>query len=469
MANFFRKYFFLLFFLIISVAIHPMDVEWHNTILLEIYPPDVKGSEREEYLGSTFSLLIYQELAVIRKIPSDQIYPSRILYPEKPPEKSNDEDTDLIRMLREKKTAEMEVVLKKKGDLPPEHLSLHPVSYSLTTIMNLEKENIRYQVRLFLHNNEIFSREYNFQKESMMEASRAIALDIRKLLSGDESAHLRIETSPPGAQVYLEGVFAGESPLVLESIPYGEYRIKILKDKYMDMEKKISIGNPSAEISLVLAPRTGNGKIAIETSEPGMEVYLDNLFRGKTPLVIPELEWKTYTLFLRKKGFMDVYRKLTVRPEEPEHHLRVTVTRGDSLERWEKRGTLYGLRYDHLVTGHLVLAGGSFLSYLYYTDKRYDTEDYLYAHYLNNSSMNDPGAVSALRADVSRFGRYADISLGITAYGLVGSIFFYWLKVKSLDPGDFITSYREDRQKYFYASLDPVSGRFQAGYRMMLE
>ena len=64
---------------------------------------------------------------------------------------------------------------------------------------------------------------------------------------------LVVESSPNGAQVYVDGILKGESPLTLYNFPVGRHEVAIKKEGYIDSKKTadLQVGR-TEEVSVVL-------------------------------------------------------------------------------------------------------------------------------------------------------------------------------------------------------------------------
>ncbi len=60
-------------------------------------------------------------------------------------------------------------------------------------------------------------------------------------LKAGAQGSLSVQTSPPGAEVYMDGKLLGLTPVDLGHIPTGEHTIKVVKNKYGSEERKIFV------------------------------------------------------------------------------------------------------------------------------------------------------------------------------------------------------------------------------------
>jgi len=59
--------------------------------------------------------------------------------------------------------------------------------------------------------------------------------------SGEESGSLAVDSNPPGAVVYVDGRFAGQTPLTLATIAPGEHRVQLARAGYLENSRLVTI------------------------------------------------------------------------------------------------------------------------------------------------------------------------------------------------------------------------------------
>ncbi len=86
-----------------------------------------------------------------------------------------------------------------------------------------------------------------------------------------------IETTPPGADIYVNGAKKGVSPDLITRIPLGAIRIEAKKGNLYAVQD-ITVTAETARISLTLEEQYGN--LFIKSSEAAVDVYLDGTRLG---------------------------------------------------------------------------------------------------------------------------------------------------------------------------------------------
>ena len=73
---------------------------------------------------------------------------------------------------------------------------------------------------------------------------------------------ISVSSNPPGARVYLDGVYKGTTPLTIEDIFIARHLLKLVKDGYKDQTESITItGNNRETVSMSLEPSVNSAGI----------------------------------------------------------------------------------------------------------------------------------------------------------------------------------------------------------------
>jgi len=117
---------------------------------------------------------------------------------------------------------------------------------------------------------------------------------------------MEIITEPDSAYLFVDHKLRGKTPLWIENIYEGIYNITLIKDGY-SMSSEELIVKPGEKIDRKY-PLNRNNKYSmfLTSSPPVAAVYLDELYKGSTPLYIDDLESKKYDLKIGSiVGFKD--------------------------------------------------------------------------------------------------------------------------------------------------------------------
>lgn len=124
---------------------------------------------------------------------------------------------------------------------------------------------------------------------------------------------ISVETSPAGAEIYINGMDAGAAPVSKFGFWPGTYTVTAKLAGYQDYTMKTTITGPFLDsIYCKLVPDiTGNGIYVISTPS-GADVYLDGTLKGSSPLMIHDPGDGSHDLVLRLAGFSDWRKSILV-------------------------------------------------------------------------------------------------------------------------------------------------------------
>jgi len=121
-----------------------------------------------------------------------------------------------------------------------------------------------------------------------------------------------IVSNPSGADVYANGVYIGRTtsgyPLIYNQVSPGSYTVVLKKEGYQDFQRTQTVAaGQSYELAcnLVPVPNPTTGSIAVTSSPYGAEVYINNAFKGLSPLTIDGFTPGAYSALLRLDGYQD--------------------------------------------------------------------------------------------------------------------------------------------------------------------
>ena len=139
---------------------------------------------------------------------------------------------------------------------------------------------------------------------------------------------LQISSTPSDAAIYIDGVLQGPTPKTISGLSAGSHAVRVTKTGYVDYSAPITvIGGQTLPLKLNLVPRTqptgstspttpsqpgGVGTIAVESSPPGANVYLDGKPSGTTPVTIPDVNAGSHALLLTMQGYSDASKSIDV-------------------------------------------------------------------------------------------------------------------------------------------------------------
>jgi len=124
-----------------------------------------------------------------------------------------------------------------------------------------------------------------------MQVSPKIVADF-DTVRGRIIGHLSVRSTPPVAEVTLDGHFLGVTPMVGKNLTRGEYRLRVSLLGYRDHEEIILI-EPGILVDRDIRLEMTSGDCIIFTSPSGASVYLDGVWKGTTSGEAPAREFDT--------------------------------------------------------------------------------------------------------------------------------------------------------------------------------
>ena len=127
---------------------------------------------------------------------------------------------------------------------------------------------------------------------------------------------IQIQSSPTGAAVYVNNNYMGttisSSALYITQLTPGSYPVRITLPGYQSYTvTAVVTADGVYDIRANLIPVTygptpsTNGQITVRSSPSGANIYVDNVYKGLTPLTLVEIPQGGHTILLRMNGYQD--------------------------------------------------------------------------------------------------------------------------------------------------------------------
>ncbi len=122
---------------------------------------------------------------------------------------------------------------------------------------------------------------------------------------------LVVRSTPPGAQVRVDGRVRGRTPLVLRDMPLRVVRVTIEREGFKADERRVALSaaQPTVTVDARLtanappAPEATTGVLVIESRPSGATVFVDGQRIGTTPMSMPDSSAGTHRIRLEMAGF----------------------------------------------------------------------------------------------------------------------------------------------------------------------
>ncbi|MCD6197260.1 MAG: PEGA domain-containing protein [Deltaproteobacteria bacterium] len=126
---------------------------------------------------------------------------------------------------------------------------------------------------------------------------------------------LVVKSTPGGATVFVDGKEKGVTPLNLENVEKGLHIVKVTKNCFSVVEKKIDItASKKTDIDVHLESLCGS--LVVKSTPGGATVFVDGKEKGVTPLRLDNIRKSNLNIKLIKKGFETESKIITVKPSE---------------------------------------------------------------------------------------------------------------------------------------------------------
>ena len=129
-------------------------------------------------------------------------------------------------------------------------------------------------------------------------------------------ALIAIDSTPQGADIYVDGNFNGETPYAVGGLSPGTHQVVLVFPGYAPYTANVTVqAGQTASITAVLTQvtMTGLGDINVASQPAGASIYLDGVFQGITVpddiITLQAVQAGSHTIVLSLNGYQD-YRQV---------------------------------------------------------------------------------------------------------------------------------------------------------------
>ena len=164
------------------------------------------------------------------------------------------------------------------------------------------------------HNVELDLAGYYDWKTTVSVASGVTRyVDARMVaIPSETTGRIDVASSPTGADVYLDGIHQGKTtstgPFTISNVRVGTHTVRVAMSGYHDYTTSVDVrGATTSYVSAALQPASmsATGSIAVASSPSGAEIYIDNAYKGITPLTVDGISAGTHTVMVALNGYND--------------------------------------------------------------------------------------------------------------------------------------------------------------------
>lgn len=126
-------------------------------------------------------------------------------------------------------------------------------------------------------------------------------------------AAIQVTSNPVWASVYLDGSYQGTTPssgyLDISDLSPGTFTIRLTSSGYTDYSTEITLSrNEVATISADLTKAydpSAYGALSLQSNPSGADVYLDNEYKGVSPLTLQGVAIGSHSVLIKKGGYSE--------------------------------------------------------------------------------------------------------------------------------------------------------------------
>ncbi len=167
--------------------------------------------------------------------------------------------------------------------------------------------------------------------KGLAAAFLGLALVLATRPASAEPGQARVSTTPPGAQVEVDGAARGITPVTVPNLAPGRHLVVVRKDGYAEAMRSFSLLD-GQNLSIDIPLEEITGLVLVHTQPPGADVNLGGAFRGRTPLLMPNFPLGTHRLNLSLNGHFPREVEVTVKDRTPQWVKLDLVADSASLE-----------------------------------------------------------------------------------------------------------------------------------------
>jgi serine/threonine-protein kinase len=145
-----------------------------------------------------------------------------------------------------------------------------------------------------------------------------------------------VRSTPAGARVLLDGKNVGLTPLTLRDLEPGSHAVRIVRDGYVAVERRVALTRTRASQSIAVnlsrapageaaaapvspAPASAGrtaGALVVDSRPTAAKVFVDGKLVGTTPLQVDSVDPGTHVVRMEREGYGPWSTSVRVAPGE---------------------------------------------------------------------------------------------------------------------------------------------------------
>jgi hypothetical protein len=132
-----------------------------------------------------------------------------------------------------------------------------------------------------------------------------------------------IRSNPANADVTVNGLARGKTPISMRDLPLGSYTIRVARDGYVAEQRHVQLTAREATAAMSFALRaasaatTDAGPVNVQSRPSGARVFVNDRLIGSTPLAIPSMPPGSVTVRIEMDGYQTWTTTVRVNAGEP--------------------------------------------------------------------------------------------------------------------------------------------------------
>lgn len=160
------------------------------------------------------------------------------------------------------------------------------------------------------------SYSVRFRKAGYQDQTITVRFEGRKPMVREEklvlsSGTVNVMSEPAGAEVTVNGIVRGKSPIKVTGIPKGRAVIKFKLDGFAEETRELAVNSGDVQaLSVVLAGLPGT--LQLSSVPDGARFYVNDASYGKGPVAIPGLKPGDYTVRAELEGYGTMTKTISI-------------------------------------------------------------------------------------------------------------------------------------------------------------
>lgn len=134
-----------------------------------------------------------------------------------------------------------------------------------------------------------------------------------RAIPSQTTGFIDVTSSPAEANIYLDGAYQGQTsssgPFTISNVPVGAHTVRLTLIGYQDYTTSANVvagttSHVGAALQPPYHPPSSTGTVSVSSSPTGANVYIDNAYKGVTPVDI-EVSPGTRTVKVTLPGYLD--------------------------------------------------------------------------------------------------------------------------------------------------------------------